>query len=138
MFKKFTTLGFDGRDESHKYVQYSKKPLEGRIPYATLLLTEQYIRSKKQSAKQWKKDKSISYVYWKKNKIDIKSEPINYSVIMDNIKTNNLFQPSLLNLPFVTEDFLDVPTLTGMTSHNQNPYAGLESSIPDLGGLFPD
>jgi hypothetical protein len=117
MLGQFFMFDYDGRNKSHKYFQFEDKRPEGRIPYATLILIELYIRSKKQTANQWKADKSLSVVNWEKNGKKVISEPINYSVILNHIKRHGQFNPSSLNLPYISEQFIDVTTAFGVTSH---------------------
>lgn len=114
---QFFMFDHDGRDKSHKYFYFEHRRPEGRIPYVTLTLIEQYVRSKKQTANQWKADKSLSVVNWEKDGKKITSEPINYSIILNHIKSQGEFNPYKLGLPFISEQFIDVTTSFGVTTH---------------------
>lgn len=114
---EFFMFDHDERDKSHKYFHFEDKRPEGRIPYATLILVEQYVGNKKLTANKWKADKSLSVVNWEKDGEKIISDPINYSVILNYIKKHGQFNPYELKLPYISEHFIDVATSFGVTSH---------------------
>lgn len=118
MAEDFFMFNHESRDVNHKYFQFVDKRTEGRIPYATLILVEQYIRSKNQTVSQWKLDKSMSVVNWEKDDKKVVSEPINYSVILNIIKQYGWFNPAPLRLPAICEEFLDVTSSVGITTHD--------------------
>lgn len=86
-----------------------------------MILIKQYGKGKKNSDSQWKKIKATFFVTWQKGKSEIKSKPINYQIILNNIKVNGVFKPNLLDLPYLTEEFMDISTNTGLASHKLTP-----------------
>lgn len=73
---EFVLLEHSDRDKQHQYLQFSKAPIAGRIPCATLLLIETYIKGKIHSAKKWKNDKSMVVVHWEKEGKKVDSDQL--------------------------------------------------------------
>ncbi|SFG61306.1 hypothetical protein [Pontibacter chinhatensis] len=117
IYPDFFILDGDKRNKEHKLLVYSDKYAEGQLPNAALMLIRQYGKSKRLTAKEWKKEKRTFYVSWERDSQKIQSEPINYQIILNNIKNNNIFLPHLLRLPTLTEEFIDISTNYGLASH---------------------
>ncbi|NID09395.1 hypothetical protein [Fibrivirga algicola] len=129
------------RNKLHKYLQNSNKPLEGRIPFASLLLAEQYLSKKNKTIKQWKEDKVPAVVNWE-NKIEkrtVTSKGINYVIILNHIKKYGYFNPKQFDLYSIREDFLDLKTEVGVALHTKDKRTSIElwNSSNYLGENFP-
>lgn len=140
--KDFILIDIENRDKEHKLLSLSDKYIPGNLPFAVLILIKQYGKSKIQTEKQWKEEKRTFVVYWGERN-EKTSKPINYRTILDNIKQNSFFYPYSLDLPNLTEDFLDISTNSGLVSHNlttdMKPQVHLVSNNRDqfLGENFP-
>jgi hypothetical protein len=118
MFADFFIFEGEMRDKNHIYLKCSSDRIPGRVPYVTLLLIKRYITHKSQSDAAWRIDKELGEVHWDNNNVKIDSLPINYSIILNNIKQNWYFKQDKLKLFIIREPFLDVATCAGLAMHS--------------------
>lgn len=122
LYPEFFLIDGAKRNKDHRLLTYSSKVLEGRIPLVAVLIIQQYGSSKLLTEREWKKEKRTFYVSWKiKDKI-IKSNLINYNVILTSLRKNLQFIPSVLNLPPIYEEFIDISTNYGLASHRVTTF----------------
>jgi hypothetical protein len=88
-------------DPNHKYIQFSDGPPKGSISQASAILTRYYLNERKQSLKEWKKDKRLYRMSWTKPKsnLQIQSKGISYLLFSKILKENGSFISGQFDLP---------------------------------------
>lgn len=127
---------------THKFIQLTDKPKKGLNTEAGFLVVDHYLKGIKQSRDKWRKEKrGFNVNYSEPNGEKKQSNPINYLVVAEQIRTTGNFNPAAFNLPrmecFWLDHSLDMKINFHMTDHTGT--FGIISGIPQqqYGDRYP-
>lgn len=131
------------KSAAHQFITSTGKPRNGFISQVCWAIVQHYLSNANLSQNQWRKERKTWDVGWtEKNGQAMKSKPVNYLRISEDLRARGRFDPSRWNLPDMECFWLDGQLNIGLNFHVHDlngDTMGIVSGIPQqqFGPRYP-